>query len=139
MNAPAASLDLRGTPCPLNYIRTKLALEKLEPGAWLQVDLDAGEPEQVRAGEHVGEGNHGIAACEINGKGRELEAGHPCHDLHTQTATRRALQVLCSFTQLEAEAIVVGRRGGDSLTEVGQCFVRLPVRAQVDVFGRPVA
>jgi TusA-related sulfurtransferase len=42
---PEASLDLRGTPCPLNFIHTKLALEKLESGARLQVDLDAGEPE----------------------------------------------------------------------------------------------
>ena len=46
---PALQLDLRGTPCPLNFIRSKLALEKLEPGAWLQVDLDAGEPEQMVA------------------------------------------------------------------------------------------
>ena len=49
MIQPAASLDLRGTPCPLNYSRSKLALEKLEPGAWLQLDLDAGEPEQMVA------------------------------------------------------------------------------------------
>ncbi len=47
-NAPQ-ELDLRGTPCPLNFIRSKLALEKLEPGAWLQVDLDAGEPEHLVA------------------------------------------------------------------------------------------
>ena len=46
---PALQLDLRGTPSPLNFIRSKLALEKLEPGAWLQVDLDAGEPEQMVA------------------------------------------------------------------------------------------
>ena len=45
--AGEASRDLCGTPCPLNYIRSKLALEKLESGAWLQVDLDAGEPEQM--------------------------------------------------------------------------------------------
>lgn len=44
---PSARLDLRGTPCPLNYVRTRLALETLEPGACLQVDLDAGEPEQM--------------------------------------------------------------------------------------------
>ena len=42
-------LDLRGSPCPLNFIRTKLALEKLSAGEWLQVDLDAGEPEQMVA------------------------------------------------------------------------------------------
>jgi TusA-related sulfurtransferase len=46
---PALQLDLRGTPCPLNFIRSKLALENLDPGAWLQVDLDAGEPEQLVA------------------------------------------------------------------------------------------
>jgi len=57
VNAPAANLDLRGTPCPLNYIRSKLALEKLEPGAWLQLDLDAGEPEQMVAAGLRGEGH----------------------------------------------------------------------------------
>ena len=46
---PSQCLDLRGTPCPLNFIRSKLALETLAPGAWLQVDLDAGEPEQLVA------------------------------------------------------------------------------------------
>ncbi|MFM2173180.1 MAG: hypothetical protein RLZZ54_1107 [Cyanobacteriota bacterium] len=46
---PTAQLDLRGTPCPLNFIRSKLALEKVDPGAWLQVDLDPGEPEQLVA------------------------------------------------------------------------------------------
>lgn len=50
MSSPAP-LNLRGTPCPLNYIRTKLALEQLQPGAWLQVELDAGDPElMVRDG-----------------------------------------------------------------------------------------
>jgi TusA-related sulfurtransferase len=38
-------LDLRGTPCPLNFIRTRLALETLPAGAQLRVSLDRGEPE----------------------------------------------------------------------------------------------
>lgn len=47
-NAPAAQLDLRGTPCPLNFVRTKLHLERMAPGSLLEVWLDAGEPiEQV--------------------------------------------------------------------------------------------
>jgi TusA-related sulfurtransferase len=58
VNQPATSLDLRGTPCPLNYIRSKLALEKLEPGAWLHVDLDTGEPEQMVASGLKGDGHH---------------------------------------------------------------------------------
>ncbi|HEY9665079.1 MAG TPA: sulfurtransferase TusA family protein [Allocoleopsis sp.] len=45
---PDAQLDLRGTPCPLNFVRTKLKLERMPPGAVLEVWLDPGEPiEQV--------------------------------------------------------------------------------------------
>lgn len=41
-------LDLRGTPCPLNFVRTKLKLERMAPGSLLEVWLDPGEPiEQV--------------------------------------------------------------------------------------------
>ena len=43
-----ASLDLRGTPCPINFVRTKLRLEQMSPGSLLEVWLDPGEPiEQV--------------------------------------------------------------------------------------------
>lgn len=43
-----AHLDLRGTPCPINFVRTKLQLQKMSPGARLEVWLDPGEPiEQV--------------------------------------------------------------------------------------------
>lgn len=45
---PDAQLDLRGTPCPINFVRTKLRLEQLSPGQLLEVWLDPGEPiEQV--------------------------------------------------------------------------------------------
>ena len=41
-------LDLRGTPCPINFVRTKLQLKKMASGSLLEVWLDAGEPmEQV--------------------------------------------------------------------------------------------
>jgi TusA-related sulfurtransferase len=55
--SPEACLDLRGTPCPLNYVRSRLALERLPMGAWLQVDLDAGEPEEMVAEGLRGEGH----------------------------------------------------------------------------------
>ncbi|MEM8602862.1 MAG: sulfurtransferase TusA family protein, partial [Cyanobacteria bacterium P01_H01_bin.121] len=46
--SPDLQLDLRGTPCPINFIRTKLKLEQMPPGQLLEVWLDAGEPvEQV--------------------------------------------------------------------------------------------
>lgn len=45
---PTATLDLRGTPCPINFVRTKLRLEQMAPGELLEVWLDPGEPvEQV--------------------------------------------------------------------------------------------
>ena len=48
LQSPDAQLDLRGTPCPINFVRTKLRLEQMAPGSVLEVWLDAGEPiEQV--------------------------------------------------------------------------------------------
>ena len=37
-------LDLRGVPCPMNWVRARLALEELAPGDTLVVTLDEGEP-----------------------------------------------------------------------------------------------
>lgn len=43
-----AHLDLRGTPCPINFVRTKLKLQQMSPDSLLEVWLDPGEPiEQV--------------------------------------------------------------------------------------------
>jgi TusA-related sulfurtransferase len=45
---PDVRLDLRGTPCPINFVKTKLQLERMTPGELLEVWLDPGEPvEQV--------------------------------------------------------------------------------------------
>ncbi len=37
-------LDLRGVTCPLTWVKTRLALERLAPGERLELQLDAGEP-----------------------------------------------------------------------------------------------
>lgn len=45
---PHEHLDLRGTPCPINFVRAKLRLEKMVADQILEVWLDEGEPiEQV--------------------------------------------------------------------------------------------
>lgn len=41
---PDAQLDLRGTPCPINFVRTKIRLQQMSAGELLEVWLDAGEP-----------------------------------------------------------------------------------------------
>ncbi|WP_199248776.1 sulfurtransferase TusA family protein [[Phormidium] sp. ETS-05] len=47
-STPDAQIDLRGTPCPINFVRTKLRLQQMAPGQLLEVWLDPGEPiEQV--------------------------------------------------------------------------------------------
>lgn len=38
------ALDLRGVPCPMNWVRTKIALEQIAPGDSLVITLDEGEP-----------------------------------------------------------------------------------------------
>lgn len=37
------NLDLHGVTCPMNFVKTKLALEELEPGELMEVILDEGE------------------------------------------------------------------------------------------------
>ncbi|MEM1309921.1 MAG: sulfurtransferase TusA family protein [Cyanobacteria bacterium P01_D01_bin.71] len=41
---PDDVLDLRGTPCPINFVRTKLKLQQMSEGTLLEVWIDAGEP-----------------------------------------------------------------------------------------------
>lgn len=41
---PKSFLDLKGTPCPVNYVKAKLVLEGLESGSILELFLDEGEP-----------------------------------------------------------------------------------------------
>lgn len=44
MIAPRATLDLRPFACPLTYVKTRIALDRLVPGDVLEVWLAAGEP-----------------------------------------------------------------------------------------------
>ena len=40
-------LDLKSVPCPLNFVKIKLVLEKLSKNEQLIVELDKGEPEEM--------------------------------------------------------------------------------------------
>ena len=40
---PDFILDLRGVACPLNFVKTKMQLEKMQNGQKLEVLLDSGE------------------------------------------------------------------------------------------------
>ena len=41
---PDEVLDLKGVPCPNNFVKTKLKLEDMEEGQVLEVIIDDGEP-----------------------------------------------------------------------------------------------
>lgn len=41
---PNIFLDLRGTPCPMNFVKTKIRLEKMAIGEILEIWIDDGEP-----------------------------------------------------------------------------------------------
>jgi sulfite reductase (ferredoxin) len=41
---PLHIVDLRGVPCPLNFVKAKLALEKAGVGDILEIEIDDGEP-----------------------------------------------------------------------------------------------
>lgn len=57
--AEIRSVDLRGVACPLNFVKAKLELEKIDVGDVLEVALDAGDPVRnvpesfVRQGQNV--------------------------------------------------------------------------------------
>ena len=40
---PDETLDLRGIACPLNFVKTKIQLDKMQNGKKLEVLLDTGE------------------------------------------------------------------------------------------------
>ena len=44
ISQPDKTIDLRGTPCPLNWVKTKLRLEVMQPGQVLEVIVDDGSP-----------------------------------------------------------------------------------------------
>lgn len=79
---PASRLDVRACACPLTWVKTKIALDRLEVGEVLEVWLGAGEPvESVpRSAEEDG---HRLLALEPLATGVErsyrllLEKGAP--------------------------------------------------------------
>ena len=61
-------LDLRGVACPMNFVKTRLFLDKLPVGDLLKVLVDGGEPvDSVCAS--IKEEGHEIVASEEQAQG----------------------------------------------------------------------
>ncbi len=63
----ARSLDLRGTICPINFVKTKLALEALSSGELLEVFVDLGEPSRNVPRSVREEGHRIVEEGEVDG------------------------------------------------------------------------
>jgi sulfite reductase (ferredoxin) len=61
-------LDLRGVACPMNFVKTKLRLDKLAGGELLEVLLDQGEPYES-VSESVQAEGHTIEGCNLEEDG----------------------------------------------------------------------
>ena len=68
---PAASIDITREVCPMTYVRTKLALEALAPGAVLEVLLRGEEPARNVPASAREEG-HAVLVFEPRGDGHRL-------------------------------------------------------------------
>jgi sulfite reductase (ferredoxin) len=60
-------IDLRGVVCPLNFVKAKLELEKLEIGDILEVLLDKGEPVQNVPASFADQGQQVLEVKNVNG------------------------------------------------------------------------
>lgn len=81
VTAPRATVDLRAYACPITFVKTRIALERLGPGDVLEVWLPAGEPAESVPRSAAEEG-HRVLRVEPLGAGRGdvrvlLEKGAP--------------------------------------------------------------
>lgn len=56
-------LDLRGVACPMNFVKTRLKLDKMSTGEILEVWLDDGEPIESVTSSVLSEGH--LIECSV--------------------------------------------------------------------------
>jgi TusA-related sulfurtransferase len=64
---PDQKMDLRGTPCPMNWVKTKLALEEMKAGEVLEVYLDDGDAVRNVPGSVKAEGHRILEVTPLEG------------------------------------------------------------------------
>lgn len=84
MSSPATRLDIRAYACPLTWVKTRIALDRLASGEVLEVWLLAGEPLSSVPRTAEEEGHRVVALQPIPAEGPDayrllLEKGAPAH------------------------------------------------------------
>lgn len=69
MTAPRATVDLRPYACPLTFVKTRIALERLGPGDVLEVWLAGGEPAESVPRSAAEEGHRVLRVEPLRGAG----------------------------------------------------------------------
>lgn len=62
--SPKQTLDLRATKCPLNFVKTRLALEKLEAGDILEIWILADSQSTINIPQSIRQEGHRIVQVE---------------------------------------------------------------------------
>jgi tRNA 2-thiouridine synthesizing protein A len=67
--APGARIDIRGYACPITWVKTRIALERLRTGDVLEVWLAAGEPADSVPRSAEEDGHRVLAVEPLAGEG----------------------------------------------------------------------
>lgn len=66
---PIQTLDLRTTKCPLNFVKTKLALEKLSTGDILEIWILAESQSTLNIPKSIAQEGHTVIHTETDAEG----------------------------------------------------------------------
>lgn len=69
-------LDLRGVACPMNFVKTRLKLDKMATGEILEVLLDGGEPIESVTSSVLSEGHLIESSTEIEMLSKDAQNYH---------------------------------------------------------------
>ncbi len=67
--APAARVDVRAFACPITWVKTRIALERLQLGDVLEVLLREGEPLRSLPGSAAEDGHRVVVVEPLGGEG----------------------------------------------------------------------
>jgi TusA-related sulfurtransferase len=69
--SPKQTLDLRTTKCPLNFVKTKLALEKLAAGDILEIWIATDSQSSINIPQSIAQEGHQIVHTEMDGENKQ--------------------------------------------------------------------
>lgn len=68
---PKQTLDLRTTKCPLNFVKTKLALEKLATGEILEIWIVTDSQSTINIPQSIAQEGHQIVHTETDAENKQ--------------------------------------------------------------------